>query len=227
MSSWAAAGSFDRRVNYFNYFTEIEQFYQTKRDVFTLLTTLDWVLIENWKDQGVPLDVVLKGIERAFARPNAKRKINSLAYCIKAVEQVIEEQKDAQVEKPEMPEISQDETRRYLADLAEKTNAVAKVFPEFAGKIGAVAESVRVVETRNFRDAEQVLSALEEKLIAILRVAAEESALIDVKREVEGELAPFRSTMTAQQLAMLEEQLSRRKLLERFNVPRLSLFYLM
>jgi hypothetical protein len=140
---------------------------------------------------------------------------------------VIEEQKDAQIEKPELPEISEDETRRYLADLAEKTNAVAKVFPEFAGKIAAVAESVRGVETRNFRDAEQVLGALEEKLIAILRVAAEESALIEVKRDVEGELAPFRSTMTAQQLAMLEEQLSRRKLLERFNVPRLSLFYLM
>lgn len=228
MSSWAAGGSYDRRrVNYFNYFTEIEQFYQTKRDVFTLLTTLDWVLIENWKEQGVPLDIVLKGIERAFARPNAKRRINSLAYCVKAVEQVIEEQKETHVEKPEMPEISEDETRRYLADLAEKTNAVAKVFPEFAGKIAAVAESVRAVETRNFRDAEQVLGTLEERLIAILRVAAEESALIDVKREVEAELGPFRLTMTAQQLAMLEEQLSRRKLLERFNVPRLSLFYLM
>jgi hypothetical protein len=228
MSSWAVAGFYDvRRVNYFNYFTEIEQFYQTKRDVFTLLSTLDWVLIENWKEQGVPLDVVLKGIERAFARPNARRKINSLAYCVKAVEQVIEEQKDAQVEKAEMPAISEEETRRYLADLAEKTNAVAKVFPEFAGKIAAVADSVRGVDTKSFGDAEQVLGALEERVIAILRVAAEESALIEVKREVEGELAPFRSTMTAQQLAMLEEQLSRRKLLERYNVPRLSLFYLM
>jgi hypothetical protein len=228
MSSWAVAGSYDvRRVNYFNYFTEIERFFQTKRDVFTLLSTLDWVLIENWKERGVPLDVVLKGIDRAFARPNAKRKYTSLAYCVKAVENVIEEQKDTHVAKPELPDISEDETRRYLADLAEKTNTVAKVFPEFAGKIAAVAESVRGVETRNFRDAEQVLGALEERLIAILRVATEESALIEVKREVEGELAPFRSTMTAQQLAMLEEQLSRRKLLERFNVPRLSLFYLM
>jgi hypothetical protein len=228
MSSWAVAGSYDvRRVNYFNYFTEIEQFFQTKRDVFTLLSTLDWVLIENWKEQGVPLDVVLKGIENAFSRPNAKRKYTSLAYCVKAVERVIEEQKEKRVEKPELPAISEEETRRYLAELAEKTNAVAKVFPEFAAKIASVAESVRAVETQNFREAEQVLGALEERLIALLRVAAEESALIEVKREVESELAPFRSTMTAQQLAMLEEQLSRRKLLEKFNVPRLSLFYLM
>jgi len=214
-------------LNYFNYFTEIEQFYQTKRDVFTLLSTLDWVLIENWKDQGVPLEIVLKGIDRAFSRPNAKRKINSLAYCVKAVEEAIEEQKDTRVAKPDLPEISTEETRRYLADLAEKTTAVGKVFPEFSAKIAAVAEAVRGLDTGSFRDAEQVLVALEEKLIAILRVAADESALIDVKREVEGELAPFRSTMTAQQLAMLEQQLSKRKLLERYGVPRLSLFYLM
>jgi hypothetical protein len=51
--------------------------------------------------------------------------------------------------------------------------------------------------------------------------------LIELQRDVEAELAPFRSTMTAPQLAMLEQQLSRRKLLERYDVPRLSLFYLM
>src|SRR6185503_8081245 len=100
------------------------------------------------------------------------------------------------------------------------TNAVGRAFPEFAPKIAVVAEAVRGVDTGNFRDAEQVLGALEEKLIAILRVAADESTLVEVKREVESELAPFRSTMTAQQLAMLEQQLSKRKLLERYSVPR-------
>ena len=83
------------------------------------------------------------------------------------------------------------------------------------------------MDASNFRDAEQILSALEERLIAILRVAAEESVLMEVQRDVEAELGPFRSTMTTEQLAMLEQQLSRRKLLERYNVPRLSLFYLM
>jgi hypothetical protein len=50
---------------------------------------------------------------------------------------------------------------------------------------------------------------------------------VEVQRDVEAELGPFRSTMTTEQLAMLEQQLARRKLLERYNVPRLSLFYLM
>ena len=55
-------------LNYFNYFTEIEQFFQSKREVFTLLSTLDWIIVETWKEQGVPLEVVLKGIDRAFSR---------------------------------------------------------------------------------------------------------------------------------------------------------------
>lgn len=212
-------------MNYFNYFTEIEQFYQARRETFTLLSTLDWVLIENWKEQGVPLDLVLKGIDRAFSR--RKRQINSLAYCVKAIEEVIEEQKETRVARPELPQIAAEEIRRYLEDLSGKAAAVGKAFPEFAAKIAALAESIRTVDAGNFRESEQILGALEEKLIAILRVAAAESVLVEVKRDVESELGPFRSTMTTEQLAMLEQQLSRRKLLERYNVPRLSLFYLM
>jgi len=212
-------------LNYFNYFTEIEQFYQARRETFTLLSTLDWVLIENWKEQGIPLDLVLKGIDRAFSR--AKRRVNSLAYCIKAVEEIIDEQKDTRVERPELPQISSEETRRYLDDLAAKTASVTQALPEFASKIHALADSVRGVDPGNFRDSEQILEALEDRLIAIMRVASDESVLIEVQRDVETELAPFRSTMTTAQLAMLEQQLSRRKLLERYNVPRLSLFYLM
>ena len=170
-------------MNYFNYFTEIEQFYQTRRESFTLLSTLDWVLIENWKDQGVPLDVVLKGIDRAFSR--AKRRINSLAYCIKAIEEVIEEQKDTRVDRPELPQIPAEETARYLGDLATRVNAISNAFPEFASKIAAVATSIRGVGTDNFREAEQILTALEDRLISILRVAAEESLLVEIQRDVQ------------------------------------------
>ena len=70
------------------------------------------------------------------------------------------------------------------------------------------------------------MSALEEKLIARLKVDADNKTMIEVKRDVDSELSPYRSTMTAAQLAMVEQQLWRRKLLERFNMPRLSLFYM-
>jgi hypothetical protein len=202
--------------DYFNYFTEIERFYQSKRETFTLLSTLDWVLIENWKEQGLPLDSVLKGIERAFSRAKTKRKINSLAYCVKAVEEVCEEQKELTVEKPDAPDFENAEVLSYVAKLADE---VAKIDE-------GLAASVRAIDVSDLRAAEQALSALEEKLIAKLKFTADDGTMVEVKREVDSELNPFRSTMTAPQLAMLEQQMWRRKLLERFDVPRLSLFYL-
>jgi hypothetical protein len=200
--------------NYFNYFTEIERFYQSRRESFTLLSSLDWVLIENWKESGVPLELALKGIDRAFSR--AKRRINSLAYCVKAVEEVCEEQKELSVEAPHLPDFNEDEVNEYVRKLAEDVARLDEI----------IARSVRDIDVTNLRMAEQALSALEEKLIAKLKFTADDNTMIELKREVDGELNPFRSTMTTPQLAMLEQQMWRRKLLERFNVPRLSLFYL-
>ena len=201
--------------NYFNYFTEVEEFFLNKRQTFKArLSTLDWVLLENWQEQGVPLAAVLKGIERAFERK--KKEINSLAYCVKFVEEVCEEQKELTVEAPQLPDFRAGEVADYARKLAEQVEHVDS----------GIATSIRAVDVSDLRAAEQMLSALEEKLIAKLKVSADDKTMIDLKQAVDRELNPFRSTMTTPQLAMLEQQMWRRKLLERFNVPRLSLFYL-
>jgi hypothetical protein len=206
----------DQELNYFNYFTEVERFFQTKRRSFTLLSTLDWVLMESWLEQGIPLDIVLKGIERAFSTPNRKRDIGSLAYCAKSVEKVRDEQKELIVEAPQLPDFREEEVATYVRKLSD----------EVAKFDAGIAESIRAVDCTDLRTAEQTLSALEEKLIAKLKVTADDKTMIELKQAVDRELNPFRSTMTASQLAMLEQQMWRRKLLERFGVPRLSLFYL-
>ena len=49
-----------------------------------LLSTLDWTLIETWKDAGVPLVAVLRGIDllhKYEQRPSKTQKVNSLTYC--------------------------------------------------------------------------------------------------------------------------------------------------
>src|SRR5437667_5936680 len=141
--------------NYFNYFTEVEEFFLNKRHTFKArLSTLDWVLLENWKEQGVPLAAVLKGIERAFERK--KKEINSLAYCVKFVEEVCEEQKELTIEAPALPDFREDEVSSYVHELAKL------VEPFDAG----IAESIRGIDIKDLRSAEQSLSALEEKLIA-------------------------------------------------------------
>src|SRR6185437_8697625 len=87
--------------NYFNYFTEIEQRYQQRRGTGLLLSTLDWALIETWKDAGIPLEAVLRGIDETFdkydRRPAKTKKINSLAYCAQEILGAAEDIKEAAV----------------------------------------------------------------------------------------------------------------------------------
>ncbi len=86
--------------NYFNYFTEIEECFQRRRGGILLLSTLDWALIETWKDAGIPLQAVLRGIDAAFDRYEkrpSQRKVNSLAYCAQEVLAAAEEMKEAAV----------------------------------------------------------------------------------------------------------------------------------
>jgi hypothetical protein len=87
--------------NYFNYFTEIEERFQQRRGALLLLSTLDWALIETWREAGIPLDAVLRGIDAAFDKYEARqkkarmRKINGLAWCAQAVMEAAEELREA------------------------------------------------------------------------------------------------------------------------------------
>src|SRR5580693_3371831 len=87
--------------NYFNYFTEIEERFQQRRGALLLLSTLDWALIETWREAGIPLDAALRGIDAAFDKYEARqkkarmRKINGLAWCAQAVMEAAEELREA------------------------------------------------------------------------------------------------------------------------------------
>ena len=86
---------------YFNYFTEIEEHFQRRRGTLLLLSPLDWALMETWKDAGVPLEAVLRGIDATFdkweRRPKRFQKVNGLAYCSQEVLASAEEMKEAAV----------------------------------------------------------------------------------------------------------------------------------
>ena len=148
-------------------------------------------------------------------------------YTLKELVEVLNDSKETRIDRPELPEIPKNEIQSFLDSISGKTLALGTTFPEFAARITSIAEAVRTVDASNFREAEQTLGALEERLIAILKVASSESVMLEIQRGVESDLAPCRSTMTAEQLSMLEQQLWRRKLMERYELARLSLFYLM
>src|SRR5690349_25024630 len=85
--------------NYFNYFTEIEEHFQRRRGTILFLSTLDWALIETWKDSGIPLEAVLRGIDVAFDKYDKRRvkhkKVNALGYCAQEVLTAAEDRQEA------------------------------------------------------------------------------------------------------------------------------------
>ena len=54
-------------MNYFNYFTEIEDAFVRRRGKHLLLSPMDWALIESWKELKVPLHVNRQWV---FGPPN-------------------------------------------------------------------------------------------------------------------------------------------------------------
>jgi hypothetical protein len=238
--------------NYFNYFTEIEDYFWRKRGAHLLVSPLDWAIVETWQKAGIPLGAVLKGIDRAFEswqrsrRAAGGRQLKSLAYCVDAVLDAAAEAAEAAVgtgpevksSQPAAEPFSRDELRKYLqrnvARLrdasAEKAgsavSALAARFDETAKRLEEALPLLDSPGTLDLEDLERRMTVLEEKLSAALSADADEETLLSVRREMDRSLAPYRRKMSAEQLAQLERQYIQKRLFEHFNVPRLSLFYL-
>jgi hypothetical protein len=101
-------------LNYFNYFTEVEDAFIRRRGKHLLLSPLDWALIESWKEMGVPLHVALRGIEKSFdsyeSKPR-KRSVKSLMYCQEEVEAQFHEWLESQTGAQAKPSTIEDGAR--------------------------------------------------------------------------------------------------------------------
>ena len=190
---------------------------------------IDWALIESWKNAGIPLEAVLRGIDVAFEKwrarsPRARiHQVNSVAYCAQAIG--VEAQALANAgstpHKETAAPFPMEDVRAYLARNVQTLRTAG--FPDTA----AALEAIPVDELyQDLEQMEQRLTAIEEKLIAQLRASATEEALFEARRALAMDLKPYRSKMSAEQLAMLEKQFLERRLLESKRLPRLSLFYL-
>jgi hypothetical protein len=230
--------------NYFNYFTEIEECFQRRRGRIQL-SPLDWALIETWKDAGIPLEAVLRGIDTAFdkyeQRPSKSQKINSLAYCAQAVLVAAEEMKEAAVgaESPgHRPSGFQaSEIAAFLRRNAEQLDAaklpeakgidatpLAKETSHTLREIAADLEATKTLP--RLEDLERRLTVAEEKLFAVLMAATPDAQIVTVRAEADRELAPYRRKMPAAQIEQLLKQYLHKRLLEKYGLPRLSLFYM-
>ncbi len=215
--------------NSFNYFTEIEEHFQRARGTgLFLLSPLDWALIEAWKNAGVPLEAVMRGIDAAFEKWRARKvktqMVNSLAFCAQAVlteAQIMAGTAQPRPRREAAPPFDEAALRTYLAG-----NSIALRAIEGYSEIAAALERLSDEAHTDLEALEQRLTVLEEKKVAIARPRRSEEDLLAARREMDRQLRPYRGKMTADQLSMLEKQYLERALLEKAGLPRLSLFYM-
>lgn len=213
--------------NYFNYYTEIEEHFQVARGTsLFLLSPLDWALIETWKDSGIPLQAVLRGIDKAFEKWRAKKsktnQVNSIAYCSQAV---MEEAK--RIDTPREEKIV--EAPFEGAELDKHLRGNAAKLPAGFEEIAAALEGLAVesaVWMDKLEELEQRLTSLEDKMVAIARSKQSEDQILGVRKQLESQLKPYRGKMSAAELMMIEKKFFDQRLLEEAALPRLSLFYL-
>jgi hypothetical protein len=239
--------------NYFNYFTEIEEYFWRKRGAHLLVSPLDWAILETWQKSGIPVSAVQKGIDRAFEsyqrskRGQAGRQMKSLAYCVDAVLDAAEEEKEAAAgagpvagaasHRAPDASFSPEELRRYFARNIERLARAADELkprqPELAARVAQICSKLRDLlplldspAQIDLEDLERRLSILEEKLGASLASLASEQVLLEIRRDLDRQLAAYRRKMTADQLSTLERRYTQKRIFEAFAIPRLSLFYL-
>ncbi len=240
-------------MEHFTYFSEIEEHFQRRRGSILICSPLDWALMEVWKEAGIPLEAVLRGIDSAFdkydRRAKKTRKVNSLAYCQQEVLSAVEALKEAAIgstRDPKATSIANAELARYFERNAQQLEAckhpaaaLRALTAEQAATLRGLAAGLAPAphsptaggcgppETHaDLEELERRMTVMEEKLFAALWSHASDEELMEARAQAERELAPYRGKMSGAQIDQLLRQYGNKQLLERHNLPRLSLFYL-
>jgi hypothetical protein len=226
-------------LNYYNYFTEIEDAFIRRRGKNLLLSPLDWALIEGWRERGVPMHIVLRSIEMVFdgfeKQPvqNQNRTIKSLFYCREEIEAQYAEWITSQTGKA-APETVDDVTAFSL-------EAVAEHIDEVSGKLSEITDDdlredieraiARLAELKDglVDDPEYVdktLFDIEAFLDRALLSNSNREHLKKLKTETAAQLKQYKSEMDAEAYKRALELLMLKRLREEYGIPRLGLFYL-
>jgi hypothetical protein len=237
------------RMNYYNYFTEIEETFVRRRGSHIHVSPLDWSLIETWRERGIPLEVAIRGINTAFDAYDQStrrgRKVNSLFYCQQEVEaqfQVYSEARVGEAGKSELESpdpaspFAPEAISQFLSERAEDLNhlaaaqlgqeRLAEVFSRAARRTNEITAVLRETKTVDPERLENDLTQIERVLLEGLRdnLGVEERA--QLRSEAEQQLKGYKQRMGPEVYEQTLENYFARRLREKYHVPRLSLFYM-
>lgn len=224
-------------MNYFNYFTEIEDTFVRRRGKHLFLSPLDWALIESWKERGIPLHIVIRAIESVFdvfdRQPPGTRTIRSLFYCREEVEAQYAEWLRSQAGKGDEEDnsdkdvISDAAIRKHLTECKEKLESLNS--PNLGdGPKRAAVRLAELLDERSF-DGETLdarLADIERMLERSMLENWDKDDLETVRKDVEKQLREHKSSMTDDEYSNTFNILLLKMLRDAAGVPRLGLFYL-
>src|SRR6266849_8743952 len=203
-------------LNYFSYFSEIEDTFIRRRGKHLLLSPMDWALIESWKERGLPLHVALRAIEHAFDSYEAKkrkRSVKTLLYCEEEVEaQYAEwlesrvgshdkaEEEDADRESPFPRQAVLEHLGRSLDQLNQQRKKNSKeelgeVLSRAANLLSEIKDDYESTAQPDARKLEESLTGIERLLSGALRSSMSSEQSSEIEREIKQQLRPYRAHM--------------------------------
>jgi len=227
-----------------DYFSSIEEHFVRLRVSPLLLSPKDWWLIQKWKEEGIPLSVVLQGLNRTFEKfkkgAQKRRKINSIAYCAQEVLSAWEEHKESLIGKrkgeEQPPLFAPKEIASFLGELQQGLERAAKIAARrgkegLEGKLRDISQDVGQLRTEtdeevDLEKVEERLERLEKMVKEAVRKAEDEKVVKEIKRQAEKELKEYRQGMDPSLFKETVEGFVWKKLFASYKIPRMSLFYL-
>ena len=219
-------------MNYFNYYSEIEDTFIRRRGKMLLLSPLDWALMEVWQERQIPLHVVLRAIEKVFdnhEKSAKKRTIKGLTFCREEIEVQHEEWLESQVGKSSETAVESDETFTIegVADHIETVisaiqNAINPQFDETFTRIIGRLNELKQTLNNDFEKIEASLAQIEKILDEELKQNATKLHLT----EVETQLSSYKKSLDKETYQKTFDLMLLKRLREEHEIPRLSLFYL-
>ena len=240
-------------MNYYNYFTEIEDEFVKRRGSHILISPLDWSLIETWRQRAIPLAVVLRGINASFDSydrlPKRGRKVNSLLYCQQEVESLFEQYCTSRVGSTQTTTESSAEKAQasespfaletVIAYLTERCKTIEKLredsvdrfnlaetFARAAQRLRDLIEGLIATGVVSPERLESDLTRTEELILEGLRENISTDELNRLRRDAQKQLKNYKEGMGPEVYEQTLRNYLAQRLREHFTVPRLSLFYL-
>ena len=203
-----------------DYFLEIEARFAERRNTPFILSAKDWALMKKWRDDGVPLPVVLEAIDQVFENneTSGRRKvISSLSYCRHSVKELWNDRKDLYAGGSEpAPEEQPGPMLDALAERLSAAEAPAPVIAEFAAAVRALVSEKTVPRI------EERLIAMESDLMTRI-MEADPAAAAEIREELARAIGdPAKLDEKTRQRT--EEANLRRIVRTRYGLPRLTLF---